>query len=164
MVSREDVTTERQRNDDKHQHLFVVLDGLEDDELAVEEGEAVLADVVAVGIVEGRDVRLRKRRGRGQTVEQDFGIGVLLIGGGPVEGRGNRARAGDSIDEGAGDEFGRRVGSVDRSEEVDVNEMVDEVRTETEGATGRERESIIGWGSVERKGSDNRRGSRVARE
>jgi hypothetical protein len=69
VVSGEDVATERQGNDDEHQHFFVVLDRLEDDKLAIKEGEAVLANVVSVGGVESRDIRLRKGRSRRQTVK-----------------------------------------------------------------------------------------------
>jgi hypothetical protein len=64
VVSGEDVATERQGNDDEHQHFFVVLDRLEDDKLAIKEGEVVL-----VGGVESRDIRLRKGRSRRQTVK-----------------------------------------------------------------------------------------------
>jgi hypothetical protein len=38
VIGREDVTAKRQRNDDEHEHLLVVLDGLEDDELAFKQG------------------------------------------------------------------------------------------------------------------------------
>jgi hypothetical protein len=99
MVSREDVATKGRRNDDQHQHLLIVLNGLVNDELAIEEGEAVLADVVTVGVVEDRDIIFGEwRRGR-ETVEKKFSIGVLGISGSPVEGRGNRAGTGGSVDE-----------------------------------------------------------------
>ena len=99
MVSREDVATKGRRNDDQHQHLLIVLNGLVNDELAIEEGEAVLADVVTVGVVEDRNILFGEwRRGR-ETVEKKFSIGVLGISGSPVEGRGNRAGTGGSVDE-----------------------------------------------------------------
>jgi hypothetical protein len=69
VVSREDVATERQGNDDEHQHFFVVLDRLENNKLAIKEGEAVLANLVSVGGVESGDVRLREGRSRRQTVK-----------------------------------------------------------------------------------------------
>jgi len=99
MVSREDVATKGRRNDDQHQHLLIVLNGLVNDELAIEEGEAVLADVVTVGVVEDRNILFGEwRRGR-ETVEKKFSIGVLGISGSPVEGRGDRAGTGGSVDE-----------------------------------------------------------------
>ena len=60
MVGGEDVATKRQRDNDEHKQLLIVLDRLEDDELAVEKGETVLADVIAVGSVEIRKVCFRE--------------------------------------------------------------------------------------------------------
>jgi hypothetical protein len=50
MVGREEVATEGQRSNDKHQEFLVILDRLECNEFAVEEGDStVLANAVAVG-------------------------------------------------------------------------------------------------------------------
>ena len=43
MIGSENVMIEKQRDVDKHQHFLVVLDRLEDNELAIKKGEPVLA-------------------------------------------------------------------------------------------------------------------------
>ena len=113
MVGREDVATEGQWNNDQHQHFLVVLDRLEDDKLAVQQRKAVLTNVIAVRRVEGRKIRLRDRgRGR-QTLQEKLGIRVLMVGGSPIKSSRNRPGGGDGVDKGAGDEFSRRIGSID---------------------------------------------------
>jgi hypothetical protein len=52
----------------------------------------------------------------------------------PVKSRRNRAGAGNGVNEGASHEFSRGAGSIDGGKEVDVDEMVDEVRGKTKGA------------------------------
>ena len=80
MVGREDVTSKRQRNDDEHEEFLVVLNRLEDDELAVEKRESVLSDVVSVRRMKSKNIGLGKgRRGR-QTIKEEFGIRILLVG------------------------------------------------------------------------------------
>jgi hypothetical protein len=60
MVSGENVTAKRKGNNDQHQKFGVILDRLVDDQFAVDQGRAVLANVVAVGGVEGSNVRFGK--------------------------------------------------------------------------------------------------------
>jgi hypothetical protein len=79
VVSGEDVATKRQWNYDKHQHFLVVLDGLKDNKLAIEKGQPVLADVIAVRRVDSGDIGWGEGNGGGQSVEQKLGVGVLLI-------------------------------------------------------------------------------------
>ena len=43
MIGGEDVTAKRQRNDDEHEHLLVVLDGLEDTPSGRAEASVVIA-------------------------------------------------------------------------------------------------------------------------
>ncbi len=62
MIGREDVTPEGGRGNDEHE-FSVVLDGLENDKLAVKEGQPVLADIITIGGVKGGDVRFGKRGG-----------------------------------------------------------------------------------------------------
>jgi hypothetical protein len=164
MVSREDVTTERRRDDDEHEHFLVVLNRLKNNELAVKERETVLADVVAVGSMERGDISFRKRGRRRQSGKQKTSIGVLLIGRSPIERGRNRARTGGGADEGASDKLGGRVGSVDGSEKVDIDEMVDEMRSKVEWAACSEGDSKLGRDGSRRKGGDERRRSRIAEE
>jgi hypothetical protein len=91
MISRENVPTKRERNNDKHQEFFIVLDRLEDNKFAFEEGQAILANVVTVSGVEGRKVGFSKRRRRRESGEEEFGIRVLIVGRSPVKGGGDRA-------------------------------------------------------------------------
>ena len=62
MVGREDVTSKRQRNDDKHEEFLIVLNRLEDYKLAVEKRESVLPDVVSVRRTKSKDIGLGKWR------------------------------------------------------------------------------------------------------
>ena len=61
MISRENVPTKRERNNDKHQEFFIVLDWLEDNKFAFEERQSILANVVTVSRVEDRKVGFSKR-------------------------------------------------------------------------------------------------------
>jgi hypothetical protein len=58
VVSREDVTVERQGDNDQHQHFLAILDGLIDNKLAIKKRSAVLADIIMVGGVENREISL----------------------------------------------------------------------------------------------------------
>lgn len=69
VVGGEDITTERGWNDDKHQHFLVILDGLEDDELAIKEGESVAADVIAISVMKREDVSFGEGGRCRETVE-----------------------------------------------------------------------------------------------
>ena len=60
-VGGEDVTTKRQRDNDEHKQLLIVLNGLEDNKLAVKKREMVLADVITVGSVKIRKIGFRER-------------------------------------------------------------------------------------------------------
>jgi hypothetical protein len=49
MVGREKVVAERNRNNNKHQHFGVVLNGLEDNQFTLNEGQTIVTDIVMVG-------------------------------------------------------------------------------------------------------------------
>jgi hypothetical protein len=49
VVGRENVAAERNRNNDKHQHFGVVLNGLEDNQFTLNKGQPIATDVIAVG-------------------------------------------------------------------------------------------------------------------
>jgi hypothetical protein len=134
VVSGEDVTTKRRGNNDKHKHFLVVLDRLKDNELAIEKRESVLTDVVAVGKVEAGDINLSERGRGGQAVKEELSIGVLLVSRGPVERRWNRPGTRDSADKRAGYKFGRQIGGINGSKEMDIDEMIDKVGAEVERA------------------------------
>ena len=61
MVGGEDVMAKGQRDDDEHEHLLIVLNGLEDNELALKKRESVLVDVITVGSMESSEIGFRKR-------------------------------------------------------------------------------------------------------
>jgi hypothetical protein len=48
MVGRENVATERNRNNDKHEHFGVVLNGLENNQFTLDKGQPIAADIIAV--------------------------------------------------------------------------------------------------------------------
>ena len=56
VVSGKDVTAEGQRHNDKHQKLFVVLNGLEDNQFAIKKRQAVLADIIAASGTEDGEI------------------------------------------------------------------------------------------------------------
>jgi hypothetical protein len=137
---------------------------LEDDEFAIEERQSVLANVVAVSGVEGGEIEFGELGRRRQTSEQKLGVGVLSVSGSPVESSRNWASIGDGVDKRTSNEFNRRVGGVNGSKEMNVDEMVDDAGAELEGAASGERESVIGRVGVGRKSSNYRRRRRVTRE
>jgi hypothetical protein len=159
MVGGEDITAQRRRDNDEHQHFRVVLNRLEHDNFAVVESETILTDIITVSVVEGRNVSFRKwSRGR-QAFEHELSVGVLLISRGPVERRRNRTGARGSVDKRASDKFGRRIGSVDRSEEVNIDEVINNMGSETERAASGQRKGVgrrIGGGrnSIDDRGRD----------
>jgi hypothetical protein len=63
MISREEVATKGQRSDNKHEEFLIVLNRLEYDKFAVEEGDTVLANVVAVSGMNSEYVLLGERGG-----------------------------------------------------------------------------------------------------
>ncbi len=80
MVGGEDVATQRQRDDDEHQHFCVVLDWLENDDLAIVERDTVLTDAIVVSKMKGRNVSCREGGRRRQAFVHELSVGVLLVG------------------------------------------------------------------------------------
>ena len=105
VVGRENVTAQTGRYNNEHEELGVVLDGLEDDKFSVENGDAILANIGAVGGVQRGKVKLRNRLASGEVGEQNIGVRVGGISFCPVAGSRDRSRRGDCRDEGASDEF-----------------------------------------------------------
>jgi hypothetical protein len=93
VVCGKDVTAQRQRNNDQHQHFLIVLHGLKYNELAIEERDAVLANVVSISGVESNDIRFGEGDGRREAIKQKVGVRILLVGGGPIERGWDRADA-----------------------------------------------------------------------
>jgi hypothetical protein len=164
MVGGEDVAAKRQRDNDEHEHFLVVLDGLEDNKLALEKSDTVLTDIIAVRSMERRNISFREWSRRRQAGVHEFSVRVLLVSWRPVKRRWDRPRARGGADKGASNELGGRVGGIDGSKEVDVNEMVDEVGTKAEGAACSKGDGKIGRDGSRRKGGNESRRSRVAEE
>jgi hypothetical protein len=120
---------------------------LEDDEFAIEERQSVLANVVAVSGVEGGEIEFGELGRRRQTIEQKLGVGVLSVSGSPVESSRNWASIGDGVDKRTSNEFNRRVGGVDGSKEMNVDEMVDDAGAELERAASKGRAAMTGGGA-----------------
>jgi len=114
---------------------LVILDWLEDDEFAIEERKAVLSNVVAVGRMDSEEIMFGDRGIGRETIEQEGGVWVVAVSRKPVEVSRNGARAGSCTDKRASNKFSRGVGSIDRSEEMDIDEMGDEMGAEFERAT-----------------------------
>jgi hypothetical protein len=115
VVSREDITAERQGDNDQHQHFLDILDGLIDNKLAIKKRLAVLTDILTAGGVESREIILSKLGRRRQAIEQKLGVRVLLVSRSPVKESGDQTGSGDSVDKGTGHKFGGRIGGVDGS-------------------------------------------------
>jgi hypothetical protein len=144
VVSWKDVTTKGKRDDDQHEHLLVVLNGLKNDKFAIEKRDSVAADVIAKRSVESSKVELSEGRCRRETVEKKLSVGILGVSCGPIQRRRDRSSSRDGVDEGASDKLSGRVGGVDKSEEMDVDEMVDKMRAKLEGTAGWQEEAVIG--------------------
>jgi hypothetical protein len=86
----------------------------------------------------------------------------LVISGGPVKRRRDRTGAGNGADERASDKFSGGVGGVYGSEEMDVNEMVNEVGAEAERAASRQGEAVVGGNGTQGKSSAGRRWNGIA--
>ena len=128
-----------------------------DDQLAFEKGDAVTTDVVTVGRMNLGDIGFGEGCGRRQTGKEEFGIRILVMGVSPIEGGWNRAGTVNGADKRTSNKFGWGVGSIDRSEEVYVDEVIDEMRSKIEGAAGRQGGSEVGrdgsrWESVKKCG------------
>jgi hypothetical protein len=66
--------------------------------------------------VKGSEVELGERRGRREAIEKELSVGILAVGGGPIERRRNGSSSRDGVDKRASDELRGRVGGVDISE------------------------------------------------
>ena len=93
-----------------------------------------MTDIIAVCRAEGGDVDFREWRRRRQPVEKELSIRVLRIGRGPVETSRNWPGGRSSVNKRSSNKFSGGIGSVDGSKEMDIDEMVDKVRTYAEGA------------------------------
>jgi hypothetical protein len=79
VISRKDVTTKGEGNDDKHQEFGVVQDGLVNNQFAINERHFVLADIIAICGMQGRAVRPGERGACGEPVKQQGSIGIIGV-------------------------------------------------------------------------------------
>jgi hypothetical protein len=86
--------------------------------------------------VNSEDIRFGERGGRGETIKQKVGVRVVTVSREPVEWRGDGTSTGGCANEGASNKLGGTVGSIDRGKEMNINEVVDEVRGKIERAAG----------------------------
>jgi hypothetical protein len=135
-----------------------------DDQLAFKKGDTVLTDVVTVGRMNLGDIGFGEGCGRRQTGEEEFGIRILVISVSPIEGGWNRAGTVNGADKRTSNKFGWGVGGIDRSEEVHVDEVIDEMRAKIEGAAGRQGGSEVGRDGSRWESVNNCRRSGVAAE
>ncbi len=63
--------------------------------------------------------------------EKKGAVGITVVGGGPIERRGDRARAGrgSSSSEAAGNKAGGGLGGVEVGKEVGIEQVVDKVKS-----------------------------------
>ena len=90
MISREDIAAERKGDDNEHQHFGIVLDGLKDDQFTLNKGQPITADIIAVGLMKRGDISVREGGMCGQSLQQKFGVSILIIQCEPVKRRRNR--------------------------------------------------------------------------
>ena len=89
---------------------------MEDDQFTLDDGDAVATNIIAISRIDGGEIGFGDGRRRRQAVKQQLSVGVLLIGGEPIERRRNGSSGGDGVDEGSSDEFGGRISGIDGSE------------------------------------------------
>jgi hypothetical protein len=132
------------------------LNRLKNNELAIEERDAITTDVVPKRRMKSSEVKLGEGRSRREAIKQELCVGILSVSCGPVQRRRDRSSSRDGVDEGASDELGWRVGRVNRSEKMDVDEMVDKMGTELERTASRQQETVIrrdcSWGESSQNG------------
>jgi hypothetical protein len=119
------------------------LDRLEDNKFAIKEGQAVLTNIITVRGTEDREIGFGNRGGSGQSVKEEFSIGVLMVGRSPIELSRDGPSSRDGINKRPSDELGWWVSRVDGSKEMGINKVIDKMGAKAEGATSREGESII---------------------
>jgi hypothetical protein len=125
------------------------LNRLKHDEFVIDNSNFVLTDVITVSGVDSSEFGTRKRSGGGQMLEDNFSIGIKAIGSSPIKGRGNRARAGGSgVDVGPSNKFSGRVDCINGREQVEIDKMVNESKSEAKGTASRKAGCKVGGGSA----------------
>ena len=90
MIIRKDVAAEQKRDNNEDQHFDVVLDRLKDDQFTLNKGQPIAADIITVvGLMKRVDIGVREGGMRGQSLQQKFGVSVLIVRCKPVKRRRN---------------------------------------------------------------------------
>jgi hypothetical protein len=79
MVGRENVTAERNENNDEHQHFGVVLDGLEDDQFTLNKGQPIATDIITVRRMKRIGIGCEEWGAVGQPLQHKLAVGVLVM-------------------------------------------------------------------------------------
>ena len=137
MISRKDVASEQNRDNDEHQHFGVILNWLEDDQFTLNEVHSIMTDIIAVGLMKRIDIGLGEGGIRGQPLQQKLGVYVLIIRCKPVKRRGNWLSRRDGVNYKASDKFSGRGSSINKSKEMIIDEMIDKMGTKLERAASR---------------------------
>jgi hypothetical protein len=69
VASRKDVAPKRKWDDNQHEHFLVVLHWLKHDQFALDHGDAVTTNIIAISRIDGGEIRFGDGRRRGQAVE-----------------------------------------------------------------------------------------------
>jgi len=140
MVGKENVAAERNRNNDKHQHFGVVLNKLEDNQFTLNKGQTIATDVIAVGRMKRIGISCGERGALSQPLQHKLGVGVHCN---PVKRRRNWPSRRDCVNQRASDRFSGRSSSINESEKMDINEVIDEMGAKLErAAAGRTRHGV----------------------
>jgi hypothetical protein len=89
MISRKDVTPERNKDNDEHQHFGFVLYWMEDNQFTLNEGQLITADIIAVGLMKRIDIGVGEGGMHGQPFQQKFRVSILIVHCKPVKRRRN---------------------------------------------------------------------------
>ena len=80
----------------------------------------------------------------GQPLQHKLGVGVLFIRCKPIKRRRNWPSHRDCVNQRASDKFGEGASSINESEKMDINEIIDEMGAKLERAVGRTRHGVGG--------------------
>ena len=90
VIGGKDVATKRAWDDNQHEKFFVILDGLEDNKLVVNDRDMFLANIVTVGRVERSKIGAGEGGASEKASKEEGTIRVLVVGGCPIERGRNR--------------------------------------------------------------------------
>jgi hypothetical protein len=138
VISREDVATQADRDNNKHEHFGVILDRLEYNELAILKGNAIFADIFTVCSRKAIDDGLGEWGVRSEMRHDELCVLVLKVSCRPVGSSWDRATGIRRGNDGCGDKSSGGSSRVEVRKGIRIEKVVNETCTQLKRATGGE--------------------------